>query len=166
MQAATLQKVAKFAVTPEMRNTYAVLIAEFHAGWGNPKFDKQKKELIEFAKQEQLNILQLLIYRDAKLIKTIDANHAISRYSGGFLSPRYAVVYCAAPKTDGSKLQTAFDQPKGLWDYATGTKKSLPNPVDRMKYVNEIAKKYNDLMATQRGYMEGELQKIRGWLNV
>jgi hypothetical protein len=160
-----LQKVAKFGVTPEIRETYSALIQGFQAGRGAPKFRRQKEELVEIAKQEQLNILQPLIYDDAKLIKTMDINHAISRYSYGFLSPRYAVVFSAKPKTDDPKLQTVFDEPKDPWDYATGPKKSLPNPVDRMKYVGEIATKYNKLMAEDRAYLDGELQKIRGWLN-
>jgi hypothetical protein len=160
-----LQKVAKFGVTPEVRNTYSLLIAEFTARGDKAKFDKQKDELAEIAKQEQLNILQPLIYEDAKLIKTMDVNHAVSRYSGGFLSPRYAVVYSAAPKTDDPKLQTVFDEPKGPWDYATGPKHSLPNPVDRMGYVAKIAEDFNRLMDAKRQYMEAELRKIRGWLN-
>ena len=162
---ARLQKIARFGVTPEMRKTYNVLVQEFNARGDEAKFSKQKDELMQIAKQEQLNILQPLIYEDAKLVKTMNVNHIISRYSGGFLSPRYAVIYSAASKTDDPKLQTVFDEPKSPWDYATGAKQSLPNPVDRMKYVNDIATKYNDLMATQRRYMEGELQKIRGCLN-
>lgn len=162
---ARLQKIARFEVTPEMRKTYAVLMNEFNADRGEPKFDKQKEELVEIAKQEQLHILQPLIYKDAKLIKTMNVNHTISRYSGGFLSPRYAVVYSAAPKTDDPKLQTVFDEPKSPWDYATGPKQSLPNPVDRMVYVARIAEDFNRLMTERRAYMEGELHKIRGWLN-
>lgn len=34
-----------------------------------------------------------------------------------------------------------------------------------MKYVGDIARDFNDLMTRSRGYMEGELAKIRGWLD-
>jgi hypothetical protein len=34
-----------------------------------------------------------------------------------------------------------------------------------MDYVAKIAKKFNDLMANKRGYMEGELRKIGSWID-
>ena len=160
-----LQKVAKFAVTDEMTSTYATLIAEFKAGDSDVKFVKQKNELAIIAKHEQINILQSLIYEDAKLIETMDTNHKISRYLGEFFTPKYRVVYSAQPKTDDPKLQTVFDEPTGVVDYLKGPSKSLPNPTDRMTYVAEMAKQFNKLMAEERAYMEGELQKIRGWLS-
>ena len=160
-----LQKVAKFAVTDEMTSTYATLIAEFKAGDSDVKFVKQKNELAIIAKHEQINILQSLIYEDAKLIETMDTNHKISRYLGEFFTPKYRVVYSAQPKTDDPKLQTVFDEPTGVVDYLKGPSKSLPNPTDRMTYVAEMAKQFNKLMAEERAYMEGELQEIRGWLS-
>ncbi len=33
-----------------------------------------------------------------------------------------------------------------------------------MKFVDDIAKKFNDLMETRRPYMDAELKKIQGWL--
>lgn len=161
---AQVQKVAGFGVTPEVRQAYSFLIAEFQAG-RSEKFAWQKEDLKTIAKQEQLNVLQPLIYDDAELIKTMNVNHAVSRYTGGFLTPRYAVVYSAAAKTDDPKLQTVFDPPTGVWNYLAGPTQSLPNAVDRMKYVDEIAKNFNDLMTERRTHMDAELQKIRGWLN-
>jgi hypothetical protein len=160
-----LQNIAKFKVTPEMRKTYGVLIEEYAQQSAIERFRKQKEELVEIAKQEQLQVLQPLIYEDPKLIEVMDQNHQLSRRWGSWLSPKYA-VYSAQPKTDDPKLQTVFDPPTGFIDRAwTGGKKSLPNPVDRMEYVNQIAKDYNDLMSRDRAYMDGELRKIRGWLN-
>ena len=161
--AAALAKVARFTVTSEIRTAYSILIAEFQAD-GDEKFGSQQLELQAIAKQEQLNVLQPLIYEDAELKKTMDANHAISRRFPG-LSPRYEVVYSALPHTDDPKLKTTFDPPTGLWDQVTGATASLPNQADRMAYVAQIAKRFNELMADDRRYMEGELQKIRGWLN-
>jgi hypothetical protein len=121
---------------------------------------------VEIAKQEQVRVLQPLIYEDPKLIEVMDQNHQLSRRWGSWLSPKYAVVYSAQPKTDDPKLQTVFDPSNGVVDRMwTGGKKSLPNPDDRMEYVNQIAKDYNDLMSRDRAYMDGELRKIRGWLN-
>ena len=162
---ARLQKVAKFAVTKDIRNTYTKLIEEFNAGDDAAKFARQKEELNLIATQEQINILQPLIYEDTKLMATMNINHAISRYLGEFFTPKYKVVYSAQPKTDDPKLQTVFDEPTGVVDYMKGPSKSLPNPTDRMEYVAKIAKRFNELMRDERPYMEGELQKIRGWLS-
>lgn len=43
-------------------------------------------------------------------------------------------------------------------------RQNLPTPEDRMVYVGKITDMLNDLMANRRAYIEGELQKIRGWL--
>jgi hypothetical protein len=161
--AGKLLKIAKFAATDEVKNTYKTLIAEFARQDKNDKAAKQKSELRIVARQEQINVLQPLIYDDSKLVVTMDANHAISRYTP--FSPKYAVYYSAAPHNDDPELQTVFDKPTGVWDYITGPGKSLPNPEHRMEFVARIAKDFDKLMDTKRSYMEGELRKIRGWLN-
>jgi hypothetical protein len=74
------------------------------------------------------------------------------------------VVYSAQATTNDNKLKTVFDGATGPIDWMTGAKKSLPNQNDRMKYVADIAKDFNLLMEKNRSYMDGELQKIRGWL--
>ncbi|MBA4109695.1 MAG: hypothetical protein C0487_08895 [Leptothrix sp. (in: Bacteria)] len=156
-----LQRVAQFGVTGEMRDAYQVLIKQAST---SDKFQKQKEELVILAKQEQLRVLQPLIYEDAALIKTMDINHMISRAVPG-LSPRYEVVYSAKPKTADQELRSTFDRPTGFWDQVTGPTQSLPNPEHRMKYVGQIAKDYNRLMSKKRAYMEGEIRKISWWLN-
>jgi hypothetical protein len=163
---ATQQRIARFTVTPEIRAAYGVLIKEFKAGTKKVMFEQQQAELVEIAKQEQLQVLQPLIYQDRVLINVMDLNHKMSRFWGSWLSPKYAVVYSAQPKTDDPKLQTVFDPSTGVIDRAwTGATKSLPKPVDRMEYVNQIAEDYNGLMQNNRAYMEAELQKIRAWRN-
>ena len=161
--AGRLQKIAQFKVTTEVKKAYAVLISEFQSQSKAGKVSKQKEELRVIATQEQINVLQPLIYDDAKLVVTMDANHAISRYTP--FSPKYAVYYSAAPHNDDDDLQTVFDKPTGVWDYLTGPGKSLPNPEHRMEFVARIAKDFDRLMDSKRSYMEGELQKIRSWLN-
>jgi hypothetical protein len=165
---ARLTKIRDFKVTNEMLETYRIFTKEASVMGDVAKFAQQKLELVAIAKQEQLNVLQPLIYEDMKLKASMDANHAMSRRWGSWLSPKYAVVYSAAPKTDNPKLKTVFDEPKNPWDQIKGSNKSLPNPADRMKYVDDIAKDFNDLMDPKNGekpYMEAELQKIRGWIN-
>jgi hypothetical protein len=161
--AGRLQKIAQFKVTNEIETTYSTLISEFKTKVKSTKVSKQKDELRVVAKQEQLNVLQPLIYDDPKLVVTMDANHAISRLTP--FSPKYAVYYSAAAHNDDPKRQTVFDAPTGAWDYVTGPKHSLPNPSDRMGFVANIARDFDRLMDENRPYMEGELQKIRGWLN-
>lgn len=163
--ASGLHQVAQFKVTPEIREAYGILVKEYAASTKEDRFARQKQELVKIAMQEQLNVLQPMIYEDLFLKKTMDANHEFSRYSGGFLSPRYEVVYSASPKVDDPELKTVFDAPDGIKDWASGPKKSLSSPKDRMFYVGEIAKDFNDLMAKKRSYMETELRKIQGWLN-
>lgn len=160
-----LQKVAQFKVTPEVQAAYAALLSEATASDKAAKFQIQKQELNIIAKQEQINILQPVIYDDAKLGQTMGLNHFFARLTNGLASPYYAVVFSAAPHTSDSNFEAVFDKPQGAWDWVTGRKKSLPNVNERMEYVAAIAKKFNGLMETQRPYMEGELQKIRGWLN-
>ena len=55
-----------------------------------------------------------------------------------------------------------FDQsyPEGFTRY-----KSLANTTDRMKFVGDIATQFNKLMLKKKPYIEGELRKIRGWLD-
>ena len=161
--AGRLQKLSQFKVTPEIKDAYTALIGEYRGGTGAAKMAQQKIELRIIAKQEQLNVLQPLIYDDPKLVVTMDANHKISRYTP--FSPKYAVYYSAAPHNDEPELQTVFDAPTGAWDYVTGPNMSLPNPEHRMKFVANIAKDFDRLMTKKRSYMEGELQKIRGWMN-
>jgi hypothetical protein len=162
---ARLQRVARFTATKDIRDTYAKLIEEFNVVGDAGKFARQKQELNLIATQEQINILQPLIYEDAKLISTMNINHTISRYLGEFFTPKYKVVYSAQPSNNDSNLQTVFDDPSGVLDYFKGPSLSLPNPEDRMKYVAQIARDFNRLMGARRAYMEAELQKIRGWLN-
>lgn len=160
-----LERIARFKVTAEIKNTYKILLDEYDSPDRESRFRAQQAELVQIARQEQLNILQPLIYDDARLAETMQLNHRFSRISNGLLSPKYAVVYSAAPITDDSKLTTVFDQPKDSGDWITGMKKTLPNSKDRMEYVGQIARDFNNLMAKRRDYMDRELLKIRGWLS-
>ena len=159
-----LQAVAQFKMTDEVKKAYSLFIDEY-AMDPTEKVGSQEEEVNIIAKQEQINVLQPLIYQDPKLIRTMDVNHLISRASRGLASPTYTLYFSATPKNDDPSLQATFDKPKGPWDYMTGRKKSLPNQTDRMAYVKELAEKFNDLMKNRRSYMDGELQKIRRWLH-
>lgn len=154
-----LEKVARFTVTPQVKEAFGY-ISEGLSNKAN-----QQKELVAIANQEQLHILQPLIYDDPLLKKTMDLNHELSRRLGGWLSPPFQVVFSAKNDSDDKDLTVRFDPPEGAWDRLTGTDKSLPNPVDRMKFVADIAKKFNARMTDNKPYMEAEIKKILGWLN-
>lgn len=162
---AKLVKVRNFTVTPEMRSTYATLIKESSMKGKDDKFAQQQAELQFIAKQEQINILQPLIYEDAKLAETMAMNHKYSRSTGGWLSPQFKVVFSASPKTNDSKLEAVFDPPTGAWNQLFGARKVFTDKDDRMTFVGKLANKFNELMATKRPYMDDELRKIRAWLN-
>jgi hypothetical protein len=158
---ARLEKIAKFPTTREIQDTYQILIAESRLTSPAAKAAKQLQELTVIAKQEQLNILQPLIYDDKKLAETMDMNHQFARMSNGFMTTKYRVIYSAEADTKDKNLQTVFDPPSGVWKQFFGARKSLPNPDDRMEYVGQIARDFHRLMQNQRAYMERELLKIR-----
>ena len=162
---AKMVKVRNFTVTPEMRSTYATLIKEASMKGKDDKFAQQQAELQFIAKQEQINILQPLIYEDAKLAETMAMNHKYSRMTGGWLSPQFKVVFSAKPKTDDPTLEAVFDPPTGAWNQVFGARKVFTDKGDRMKFVGTLADKFNYLMTKRRSYMEGELRKIQAWLN-
>ena len=125
----------------------------------------QLDELTAIASQEQLNVLQPLIYDDPFLTETMDINHRASRMTNGWLSPKFKVVYSAAPQTNDPDLEAVFDAPASVGERFSIKTKSLPNSVDRMGFVEQIAKKFDTLMRTRRPYMEAELKKITRWMN-
>ena len=163
--AASLIKIRKLTVTPEIRKAYAYLCTQ-HKAFDRAAIQTAKEdELAIIAKHEQLNVLQTLIYDDPRLKKTMDTNHKFSRWSAGLLSPEFKVVFAFNPHIKDQSLQAVFDVPKGVKDRYLGSRKSLPNRKDRMGFVAEIATKFNRLMKDQLPYMESEMRKIRGWMN-
>ena len=139
-------KLRNFKVTPEVRSTYATLIKEALLKGKDDKFGQQQAELQFIAKQEQINVLQPLIYEDTKLAETMAMNHKYSRMTGGWLSPQFKVVFSAIAKTDDSKLEATFDAPDGIKDRFFGTRKVFSNKDDRIKFVGETPAKFNKLM--------------------
>ena len=159
-----LETVAKFAVAKEIKEA----LAEISKGRspGKKQSASQQAELLLIAHHEQLNILQPLIYEDAKLKETLDMNHAYSRRAG-WLAPPFQVVFSAAKDTDDPELIVRFDPPESAWDWVKGSNKSLGSTTDRMEFVGRIAKQFNKLMLSPKygPHMLSSLKNIRGWLN-
>lgn len=161
---AAIERSRSFEVTAAVTSTYQHLIMG-HAAASIKKNELQKKELLAVAEHEQLNVLQPLIYDDPSLKATMDISHLFSRLTFGWLSPKFKVVYSAGPQNEDPSLETVFDAPANIKERFSDKTKSLPNPGDRMKFVRNISVDFNRLMDTRRGYMDGELRRIAGWLN-
>lgn len=156
-------QLRNFLATPSVTETYSHLIAEFNASEKNGRTQHQQRELYAIAEQEQINILQPLIYNDTYLKQTMDTNHKFSRLTNGWISPKFKVIFSSSPTSKDPELESVFDAPNSLWDQFSGTNKSLPNKPDRMIFVAQIAKKFSYLMSIKLNYMEGELRKISRW---
>lgn len=161
----TIVRLRNFANTPSITLTYEHLINEYASKEETRLLKFQKAELVAIATQEQIKVLQPLIYNDRFLKETMDTNHRFSRLTNGWISPKFKVIYSFSAKNIDADLETVFDAPEGAFDQLTGTKKSLPNEKDRMDFVEQIAKKFNSLMRTRLQYMEAELRKIAGWVS-
>lgn len=162
---AALTKCREFSKTSAVSTAYDLMIKGYSASEAK-KRSFQQSELVAIAEQEQINVLQPLIYNDEALTSTMNMNHRFSRMTGGWLSPQFKVVYSFAPlKKDDPSLESVFDAPKGMLDRFKMKVKSLPNQADRMEFVGQIADDFNRLMGERKAYMDGELRKIQGWLN-
>ena len=159
-----LIKLRDFRTTPAITESFENIVKEYHADQSF-KVHWQTKELVAIATQEQINVLQPLIYNDPLLTKTMDANHRFSRLTNGWISPKFKVIFRASPTNNDPELEAVFDSPKNTLDQLTGTSQSLPNRVDRMIFVSQIAQKFNKLMLTKRSYVESELKKIEKWVS-
>jgi hypothetical protein len=95
----------------------------------------------------------------------MDMNHQFSRLSFGWISPKFTVVYSFNPVNQDPRLETVFDKPTGVKNYMLEKNKSLASVDDRMLFVADIARQFNELMSDDKPYMEAELTKIRGWLH-
>lgn len=160
-----LTKLRVFGVTNAVSTTYQALIKEYAEGKKSSKRDLQEEELIAIAEQEQLNVLQPLIYDDPLLKVTMDTNHRFSRLTNGWLSPKFKVIYSAKAINNDPVLETVFDAPKSVLERFSGKVQSLPNSKDRIEFVKRIADDFNFLMDDRRRYMERELEQIAAWVN-
>ena len=159
-----LTKLREFSATPSISETYRYLIKEHGESDGAKRLSIQKSELVAVAKQEQINVLQPLIYNDPLLTQTMNTNHRFSRITNGWISPKFKVIYSASPENTNPELEAVFDAPDSLISRFTGAIKSLPNQEDRMAFVAQIAEKFNKLMLVRQDYMEKELRKISAWV--
>ena len=147
-----------------MRRAYDHLVEQLSAARSN-KVGFQWKELLAIAEQEQVNVLQPLIYDDEKLKETMDMNHKYSRFTSGWISPQFKVIYGARPTNSNPQYETVFDPPTGFFNRFTMERKSLPKQEDRMLFVGKIATRFHRLMSQQRVYMDAELKKILSWID-
>lgn len=101
-------KCRQFNSTDSIRKAYSLLVREYDVKSKGAKNEQMKLELISIAQQEQINVLQPLIYNDPKLKETMDMNHWFSRKTSGWLSPKFKVIYRAVGSNDDPDLETVF----------------------------------------------------------
>jgi hypothetical protein len=162
---AALVKLRHFKTTPAVANAYQALLKQYAAQSPREKNRLQLDELLAIARQEQMHVLQPLIYDDPQLKETMDINHKASRLTNGWLSPKFKVIYKADAQNDDPELETVFDAPQSMLDRFSGTDKSLPNEDDRMEFVGKIAGDFHRLMNKQKSFLEAELKKIMKWID-
>lgn len=98
---AALMQCRKFSTTPAITKAYDLMIKGYQAGSAQQKTSLQRQELVSIAEQEQINVLQPLIYNDRALTATMDMNHQFSRMTGGWLSPQFKVYSGSRIRDDG-----------------------------------------------------------------
>lgn len=160
---AAIVELRNFKVTSAVVDSYKHLKKEYFAT-GDAKMMLQRKELVSIAEQEQVNVLQPLIYNDPVLKSTMDTNHRISRLSYGKIAPRFKVVYSSSAKNADPAYETVFNPSESTLSLLFEKQESLPDKDDRMKFVRKIAEDFNRLMSRKRDYMDGELRKILTWM--
>lgn len=160
-----LVNLRNFPVTSSVTKAYSLLISEYDSKNNSIRLSAQQDELVAIAQQEQMAVLQPLIYSDPLLKKTMDTNHRFSRMSNGWISPKFKVIFSSTATNNNPELEAVFDAPDGVIDQFIGERQSLPDPEDRMEFVDQIAKKFNKLMLTKHAYMESEIKKIAGWIS-
>lgn len=162
---AALEKCSVFPETAAVRRAYENMTRSFSITEKKKKAALQFEELLAIAEHELVNVLQPLIYDNAKLKETMDMNHKFSRLTSGWISPQFKVIYSFRPTNDDPSLQTAFDPPTGFINRFYNERKSLPEKEDRMAFVSQIGRDFHKLMLDRRPYMDAELRKIHGWIN-
>jgi hypothetical protein len=175
--AGRLDRVKLFPTTSDMMQAFANYTQQMNAASAAQRTQLQQQELRVVARQEQLNVLQPLIYDDQKLKETLDLNHYMSRNLGGWASAPIRVVFSADATTKDDELHIDFDPAEGVMDGAFDRggrllrdmfgkpKVSLSDPNNRMDYVAKIATRFDRLMTQRKPYMEAQIRVIAGWLH-
>ena len=162
---AVVEKIREFSVTGAVSKSYGFLIQEHGSLNSDKKTSLQQSELVAIAEQEQVNVLQPLIYDDPLLKVTMDTNHHFSRLTNGWLSPKFKVIYSARFENSDPESETVFDRADSTAQRVFGKRQSLAVTEDRMKFVQRIATDFHRLMKRKRSYMDAELKKILCWRN-
>jgi hypothetical protein len=148
--AEALPKIKKLAVSKEIKLGFAK-VKEFEAETdATEKLKRQMEHLLAIADHEQGVILQPLIYDDPAFVKWLEVQRSpwVS-----WAAPGLELVFSSACSTDDAALKSV----------APGDTK-LENLKSRMKWIGKAAEKFHQLMQTKKAYMEGEIQKMAGWV--
>jgi hypothetical protein len=145
-----LPKINQMAVSPHIKTGFAK-VKEFEN-----QADARRRPAIQFAHllaiadHEQGVILQPLIYDDKDFVYWLELQRSPwVRWA----SPNLELVFSTACSTDTAALKSGA--PKGT---------KLESFKSRMDWIQDAAREFHKLMQTERGYMEGQLRTMAGWV--
>jgi hypothetical protein len=105
------------------------------------------------------SVLALPVIVPAALQATMGTNHSFSRLTRGWISRKFKAIFGLQPTISDPELEAVFDAPKNFANQFGGTKNSRSNQKNRMKFVAQIAGKFNYLMLKRRSDTGGEIKK-------
>jgi hypothetical protein len=151
-QAKALPTIKNFAVSKDVKEGFEK-VKEFES-----TNDKRQRPTIQFdhllaiANHEQGVILQPLIYDDPEFAAWVGAQRSVIL---NWASPELELVFTHACSTDNPALKSVAPE---------GTKLEVFE--SRMFWIRQAAKKFHGLMQQRPVFMEGELKKIAGWVDM
>jgi hypothetical protein len=151
-KAEALPKIKNLAVSKEIKTGFALVKQIEETTRANDKPPLQLKHLLAIADHEQGVILQPLIYEEPKFAWWIQAQRSPWIK---WASPNLELVFSSACSIKDEKLKSVAPADTKLEDFDS-----------RMKWIGKAAEKFHNLMQIQQIHMEGELQKMAGWVSL
>lgn len=148
--AEALPKIKNLTVSPYIKTGFAKVREFENQTDARRRPAVQLDHLLAIADHEQSVILQPLIYDDRDFADWVKFQRTTL---GTLASPTVELVFSHACSTDTAALKSLP---------AKDTK--LENFESRMKWIAKAAEQFHKLMGERKGYMEGELATMAGWL--
>jgi hypothetical protein len=148
--AQALGKIKQMAVSAHIKTGFAK-VKEFE-GEANERRRPaiQMQHLLAIADHEQGVILQPLIYEDKDFVYWLEMQRSAWV---SWASPNLELVFSSACSTDNAALKSVAPEDTKLENFES-----------RMNWIGKAAEKFHQLMLEKTSYMEGEIQKMAGWV--
>lgn len=147
-----LPKIKNLAVSKEIKLGFA-LVKKYEGTTKREQLpDIQVQHLLAIADHEQGVILQPLIYDDPDFADWVKLQRwPIAKQ----ISPALELVFNSACETIDPKLKSVAPDDTKLEEFKS-----------RMKWIGAAAEQFHGLMQTDKTYMEGEISKMAGWVDM